>query len=106
MLTAARPTAAFPVMAAQSGRKRMKTTTELNAAIFEPAIAAANVPMGVGVDQSPALVARHGVSGVPTLLFIGRDGKIATSTVGLVPVEGLRLKLEALTTATVNKPDA
>jgi thioredoxin 1 len=60
--------------------------------------------VSVNVDQSPALAARFEVRGVPTLLFIGRDGKIAATSIGSVSAAVLRAKLEALTAVAINKP--
>jgi thioredoxin 1 len=52
--------------------------------------------VSVDIDQSPALAGRFKVEGVPTLLFVGKDGKIADASVGLVPADALRVKLETL----------
>ena len=60
--------------------------------------------VAVNVDHAPGFAARFKVQGVPTLLFIGRDGKTAATSVGLISAEALREKLEALTTVAGNKP--
>jgi thioredoxin 1 len=52
--------------------------------------------VSVNVDQSPALAEKFNVRGVPTLIFIGRDGQVVETSVGLLPAETLRAKLEAL----------
>lgn len=52
--------------------------------------------VSVNIDQAQALAARFKVEGVPTLLFFGKDGKLADASVGLVPAETLRAKLEPL----------
>jgi thioredoxin 1 len=52
--------------------------------------------VSVNVDQAPTLAAKYGVQGIPMLLFIGNDGKIVDTSVGLISVETLRAKLEAL----------
>ncbi len=53
--------------------------------------------VSVNVDQAPALAAKFNVQGIPTLLFFGKDGKIAETSKGLVTAATLRAKLEALT---------
>lgn len=52
--------------------------------------------VSVNIDQAQELAARFKVEGVPTLLFFGPDGKIADASVGLVPADTLRAKLETL----------
>jgi thioredoxin 1 len=52
--------------------------------------------VSVNIDQAQGLAARFKVEGVPTLLFFGKDGKLANASVGLVPAETLRAKLETL----------
>lgn len=52
--------------------------------------------VSVNVDQSPALATKFDVQGVPTLLFIGKDGRVADTIVGLASVEVMRAKMEAL----------
>lgn len=52
--------------------------------------------VSLNVDESPTLAAKFNVEGVPTLLFIGKDGTVADTTVGVLSVEALRKKLEAL----------
>ena len=55
--------------------------------------------VSVNVDQAPALAAKFQVEGIPTLLFIGPDGMVTDKSVGLLSVDALRAKLEALTRA-------
>ena len=52
--------------------------------------------VSVNIDQSPTLATRFNVQGIPTLLFFGKDGKVADSSVGLISAEELRTKLKAL----------
>lgn len=52
--------------------------------------------VAVNLDQAQDLAAKLNVQGVPTLLFFGADGKLADTSVGLLPAEALRLKLESL----------
>jgi len=60
--------------------------------------------VAVNIDQAQALAAQFNVSGVPTLLFFNADGTLTTTSVGLLPAETLRAKLEALTTPGAGKP--
>jgi len=53
----------------------------------------------VDVDQQPALTARFGIRGTPTLLFF-RDGQLVDRIVGATPLARLREKVDALGTAT------
>lgn len=61
----------------------------------------------VNVDESPKVARRFNVEGIPTLLFF-YNGKLANTSVGLLPKEDLVLKLEALlqtsSAATTNNP--
>lgn len=50
--------------------------------------------VAVNLDQAQALAAELNVRGVPTLFFVGPDGKIAETSVGLLSAEALRAKLE------------
>jgi thioredoxin 1 len=52
--------------------------------------------VSVNIDQSPTLATRFNVEGIPTLLFFGKDGKVADTSVGLISAEELRTKLKAL----------
>ena len=52
--------------------------------------------VSVNIDQSPTLATRFNMQGIPTLLFFGKDGKVADSSVGLISAEELRTKLKAL----------
>ena len=52
--------------------------------------------MSVNVDKSPELAAKFNVEGVPTLLFIGKDGQIMDAMAGLVSADTLRAKLQSL----------
>lgn len=52
--------------------------------------------VAVNVDQAPALAAKFNVQGIPALRFIGKDGKVADTSVGLISEQALRAKLEAL----------
>jgi thioredoxin 1 len=52
--------------------------------------------VSVNIDQSPTLATRFNVEGIPTLLFFGKDGKVADTSVGLISAEDLRTKLKAL----------
>ena len=49
----------------------------------------------VDVDQQPALTARFGIRGTPTLLFF-RDGEVVDRILGAVPVARLREKVREL----------
>jgi thioredoxin 1 len=53
--------------------------------------------VSVNVDQSPDLASKFKVEGIPMLLFIGKDGKISETSVGLLSEDALRAKLETLT---------
>jgi thiol:disulfide interchange protein len=48
------------------------------------------------VDEAQTLAARFNVEGIPTLIFLGRNGTVAETTVGVLSAEALRKKLEAL----------
>jgi thioredoxin 1 len=52
------------------------------------------------VDDHPSIAARYGIQSIPTVLVF-RDGKLASRSVGLVPIERLRdlLELEVEATA-------
>jgi len=52
--------------------------------------------VSLNVDQSPALATKFKVEGVPTLLFIGRAGRVMDSIEGLASAEVLRTKLQSL----------
>ena len=52
--------------------------------------------VSVNVDRSPDLAAQFNVQGIPTLLFVGRDGKVLGANVGLISAAALRAKLESL----------
>jgi thioredoxin 1 len=58
--------------------------------------------VSVNLDQSPALATQLNVQAIPTLIFFGKDGKVADTSVGLVSEEELLAKLTALT-GTQNK---
>jgi thioredoxin 1 len=51
----------------------------------------------VDVDAEPALTARFGIRGTPTVLFF-RDGRVVDKIVGAVPMAQLRNKVMALRT--------
>jgi thioredoxin 1 len=51
----------------------------------------------VNVDEEPALTARFGIRGTPTVLFF-RDGHVVDRIVGAVPMAQLRAKVTALRT--------
>jgi thioredoxin len=50
----------------------------------------------VNVDNAPSLSQKFNVQAIPMVLFFGKDGKLVTSSVGLVSVETLRSKLNEL----------
>lgn len=52
--------------------------------------------VSVNVDESAALASRFDVQGIPTLLFIGKDGTVQEKSVGLPSEEALRARIEAL----------
>jgi thioredoxin 1 len=52
--------------------------------------------VSVNIDQAPSLAAKYKVEGVPTLLFVSADGKVADASVGLLSAETLRARLESL----------
>jgi thioredoxin 1 len=52
--------------------------------------------VAVNLDQAPELARQLNVQGVPTLFFVGADGQIADTSVGLVSADVLRAKLESL----------
>lgn len=52
--------------------------------------------MAVNVDEAPHLAERFNVQGIPTLLFIDRDGTNTEKTVGIPSDATLRAKLESL----------
>lgn len=60
--------------------------------------------VSVNVDQAQALAAKFNVQGIPMLLFLGKDGEVLDSSVGLISAGALRAKLEALTATDVAKP--
>ena len=51
----------------------------------------------VDVDAEPALTARFGIRGTPTVLFF-RDGQVVDKIVGAVPLAQLRAKVHELRT--------
>ncbi len=53
--------------------------------------------VSVNVDQSPVLATKFNVKGIPTLLFIDKDGKVVETSVGLLSEDALRAKLQTLT---------
>ena len=55
--------------------------------------------VSVNVDKSPALALKYGVQGIPAVFFLGKNGTVEDSTVGLVSAGTLRSKLEALVAA-------
>lgn len=57
----------------------------------------------VNGDQSPALMQRFDIEGIPTLLFF-KDGKVVDSIVGLPGVDELKARLEAFAGNTDQKP--
>lgn len=52
--------------------------------------------VSVNLDQAQELARQLNVQGVPTLFFVGADGQIADTSVGLVSAAVLRTKLESL----------
>ncbi len=52
--------------------------------------------VAVNLDQAPDLARQLNVQGVPTLFFVGADGKVADTIVGLAAADTLRAKLEQL----------
>lgn len=52
--------------------------------------------VAVNLDQAPELARQLNVQGVPTLFFVGADGKVADTIVGLAAADTLRAKLEQL----------
>lgn len=52
--------------------------------------------VSVNLDQAQELARQLNVQGVPTLFFVGADGQIADTSVGLVSAAVLRAKLESL----------
>lgn len=50
----------------------------------------------VNVDNAPTLSQKFNVQAIPKLLFFGKDGRLVTSTVGLLSVNELRAELDAL----------
>jgi thioredoxin 1 len=52
--------------------------------------------VSVNLDQAQELARQLNVQGVPTLFFVGADGQIAETSVGLVSADVLRAKLESL----------
>jgi len=52
----------------------------------------------VNVDHAPSLSQKFNVQAIPTVVFFGRDGQLVATTVGLVPEQTLRTKLDALLT--------
>ena len=51
------------------------------------------------VDDHPAIAERYGIQSIPTVLVF-RDGKLASRSVGLVPIERLRDLLDRTVEAT------
>ncbi len=52
----------------------------------------------LNVDENPATAQQFGVRSIPTVLFFDK-GQMVDSTIGVVPKEALRSKLEALASA-------
>ena len=52
--------------------------------------------VSVNVDRAQSLAQTLNVQGIPTLLFVGRDGKVVDTSVGILSRESLRAKLESL----------
>jgi thioredoxin 1 len=51
------------------------------------------------VDDHPAIAERYGIQSIPTVLVF-RDGKLASRSIGLVPIERLRDLLDRTVEAT------
>ena len=52
----------------------------------------------LNVDENPGIASRYGVRSIPTVLIFDQ-GKVADSTVGVVPKETLRDKISGLVSA-------
>jgi thioredoxin 1 len=52
--------------------------------------------ISVNYDDSPAVTGRFQVQGVPTLLFIDRDGRVVDMILGMADESTLRAKLQSL----------
>ena len=52
----------------------------------------------LNVDENPGVASRYGVRSIPTVLIFDQ-GKVADSTVGVVPKETLRDKISGLVSA-------
>ena len=52
----------------------------------------------LNVDENPGVASRYGVRSIPTVLIFDQ-GKVADSTVGVVPKETLRDKINGLVSA-------
>lgn len=52
--------------------------------------------VSVDLDQAQELAQKLKVQGVPTLFFFGPDGKLVDTSVGLLPADALRTKLELI----------
>jgi thioredoxin 1 len=60
--------------------------------------------VSLNFDQSADLVARLNVPGVPTLLFIGKNGRIADAIIGVESVDVMRAKMEMLVALGASNP--
>ena len=49
----------------------------------------------LNVDENPAIAQQFGIRSIPTVLFFDK-GQMVDSTIGVVPKDALRSKLEAL----------
>lgn len=52
--------------------------------------------VSVNVDQSPDLSTRFNIEGIPTVIYFGKDGKVADRSIGVLSEADLRAKLESL----------
>ena len=60
--------------------------------------------VSVNIDQAQALATKFNVEGIPTLIFFGRDGRVADTIVGLASEETLRSKMDGLAATTAGTP--
>lgn len=54
--------------------------------------------VSIDVDENKELAAKYEVSSIPTLLYFDASGNLVDTTVGLIPEEELRQKIESLIT--------
>jgi len=80
----------------QSGLVVLAVDVQEDKTLVQPFVNEFSMPFPVGIDSTGEAVGRYKVRGIPTSIFVGRDGKIRFIQVGPMTPDILENQLKSL----------